>query len=166
MTKFSKETRQQIVRDFAIRHNGQYDPKLFLEEVRSTGETHPAWEWFEWGDDKAAQEYRLWQARSFVKDLRVTFAVEVIGRDAPVRVRSVEMPLVLSPVAGRNTGGGYILVDPGDPGHMREHCRQAADALEAWIRRYKAAAEFAGSVDAVEGQVSALRLASSEDAAA
>jgi hypothetical protein len=34
---FSKSIRQRIVREFAVRHNGQYNPSLFLEEVRQRG---------------------------------------------------------------------------------------------------------------------------------
>lgn len=155
--KLSKEKRQEIVEDFARRHNGQYDPKLFLREVKETGDKHPAFNWFEWDDKKAAGEYQLWQARSFAKDLRVNFTVEEVGREGAVTVRSVEAPAVISPVAGRKDGGGYVSFNPDDPEHIAEHCRQAGVALRSWMRRYEAALiHIDGSTKTIERLASAL----------
>ncbi|WP_201829560.1 hypothetical protein [Microvirga zambiensis] len=144
MTRFTKELRQQIVKEFALRHNGVFNPTLFLEHVRETGPEHPAFEWFEWDQNKAALNYQIEQARSFARDLRVSFTVEEVGRSEPVRVRQAAMPLVLSPMEGRKDGGGYVLVNPDDPAHMIEHCQQAAIALRAWQNRYKSALLHAG----------------------
>lgn len=144
MGNFTKELRQQIVEDFARKHNGQYDPALFLKEVRDTGKTHPAYGWFEWDNKKAANEYNLWQARSFAKDLRISFSVEEVGRGGAVTVKTSEMPMVLSPSSGRKDGGGYVLTDPNDPVHQAEHCHQAAAALRSWLNRYQAALVHAG----------------------
>lgn len=141
---FTKEERQAIVEEFSRRHNGQYSPELFLKEVKDTGESHPAYSWFEWDGKKAAQEYRLWQARSFAKDLRIKFDVEEIGRSGEVTVKTTEMPMVMSPRNTRNDGGGYLLVDPNDPAHKAEHCHQAAAALRSWLKRYGSALIFAG----------------------
>lgn len=139
MTKFTKQQRQQIVEEFARRHNGQYSPFLFLKEVEERGGSHPAHGWFEWSDEKAATEHRLWQARSFANDLRVRFEVEEVCRQGPITVTTLEMPMVLSPVSGRREGGGYVLTDPNDPAHRVEHCSQAAAALRSWLNRYRAA---------------------------
>lgn len=150
-TRFTKELRQKIVEEFSRRHNGQYDPSLFLKEVRETGAEHPAFDWFEWDQSKAAQEHNLWQARSFAKDLRVTFTVEEVTRPGSVKVKTESMPMVLSPAAGRSDGGGYVLVDPNDPAHMAEHCHQAATALRSWLKRYSAAVTHAyGSSKMIE----------------
>lgn len=144
MARFTKDVRQQIVREFALRHNGIFNPTLFLEEVRETGAEHPAYEWFEWDASKAALAYQVEQARNFARDLRVVFTVEEVGRQSSVTVRQVEMPMVLSPIAGRSKGGGYVIVDPEDAEHMQEHCRQAAVALRAWMDRYQAALTHCG----------------------
>lgn len=157
MSKFTKELRQQIVEDFARKHNGQYDPALFLKEVRDTGKTHPAYGWFEWDNKKAANEYNLWQARAFAKDLRIKFEVEEVGRSGSVTVKSVEAPLVISPMAGRGDGGGYVSFDPNSPAHQAEHCHQAAAALRSWLKRYQAALVHAGyGVKSVESIADAL----------
>lgn len=163
----SKETRQEIVREFALRHNGTYNPKLFIDEVRRVGAEHPAFDWFEWNREKAAYEHQLWQAREFARDLRVIFTVEEVGRKNAVRVREVAMPLVMSPTAGRADGGGYVLSDPNDPEHMAEHCRQAAAALRTWFNRYEAALiHSGGSVADVEKAISRLDSVSPQLAAA
>jgi hypothetical protein len=142
--RISREQRQAIVRDFATRHNGVYNPKIFLEEVKKAGADHPAYGWFEWDATKAAKQYRLWQAREFARDLRITFSVDEVGRNGTMTVRTTEMPMVLSPTDGRQDGGGYFLTDPNNPDHMAEHCQQAGVALRAWINRYQAAIMHAG----------------------
>ncbi|MEH3117124.1 MAG: hypothetical protein PGN25_05810 [Methylorubrum populi] len=145
MAGLSKAARQEIVREFAVRHNGHFNPKLFLEEVRHKGKDHPAFGWFEWDRAAAALAYQVEQAREFARDLRVSFTVQVVnGGRRSIQVRETAMPLVLSPVEGRRSGGGYILTDENDPAHMTEHCRQAAMALRAWLSRYRSAAEHAG----------------------
>lgn len=144
MTKFTKELRQQIVEAFAKKHNGLYDPALFLREVKEVGENHPAYGWFEWDTKKAANEFNLWQARAFAKDLRIKFEVEEVGRTGAVTVKTVEAPMVISPTSGRSDGGGYISFDPSNSEHMAEHCRQAGAALRSWLNRYQAALIHAG----------------------
>ena len=145
MAQFTKALRQQIVREFAVRHNGTFNPSLFLDEVRKVGASHPAHAWFDWNRDEAARKWQVEQAREFARDLRVTFKVEEIGRTKAVSVRESVMPLVMSPIAGRAQGGGYMLTNPDDPAHMAEHCAQAAMALRSWLNRYSAALSHAGS---------------------
>lgn len=142
--RFTKSVRQQIVEEFSIRHNGQFDPNLFFQEVRDTGETHPAYGWFQWDKDKAAHAHWIEQAREFARDLKVNFTVQEVGRKEAVTVRQTNMPLVMSPVDGRKNGGGYVLTDPNDPAHVAEHCRQAAVALRSWLSRYDSAVAHAG----------------------
>ncbi len=168
MSRFTKALRQQIVKDFAIKHNGVYNPTLFLEEVRRTGPTHPAYDWFEWDRERAAAQYQVEQARNFARDLRVSFTVQVVnGGRRSIQVRETAMPLVLSPVDGRRSGGGYVLTDENDPSHMTEHCRQAAMALRAWLNRYRSAAGHVGtSVAPIEQIVEDLETAAPQTSAA
>lgn len=166
MMKFTKELRQQIVEEFARRHNGQYSPSLFLKEVKERGDSHPAYWWFEWSEQKAATEHRLWQARAFANDLRVRFEVEQVGRQDPITVTTLEMPMVLSPASGRREGGGYVLTDPNDPAHRAEHCSQAATALRAWLNRYRAAVlQTPYGTKAVEHLADALQAVEARDIA-
>ena len=133
---FSRAHRQAIVEDFCRRHNGLYSPDLFLREVQEMGEDHPAFSWFLWDDEDAANEHRLWQARTFVSDLRIKFSVETVNRKGAIRVLVSEAPYALSPVSSRNSGGGYYVTDLNDPSHIAELTRQAATSLQTWLRRY------------------------------
>ena len=144
MARFTKSIRERIVREFATRHNGNFNPALFLEEVRDAGEKHPAYAWFEWDESKAAQFYQLEQARSFARDLRVTFRIEEVSAPHRIMIKEHAIPMVLSPIDGRRHGGGYFLTDPDDPEHIAEHCRQAARTLGQWLERYAAAIAHAG----------------------
>lgn len=142
MSGFTKDARQRIVREFALKHGGRYEPAEFVAEVRKTGKKHPAWDWFEWSTEKAAQAYWLEQARDFARDLRVVFNVKTVA-GGTTKVRA-EMPMVMSPMVGRSKGGGYVLSNPNDPRHMTEFCRQAASDLSSWLSRYKGALLHAG----------------------
>jgi len=144
VTRFSKELRQQIVRDFAQRNGGIFDAAAFLGEVNQVGESHSAHAWFEWDDTRAARNHRLDQARDFAQGLRVRFEVKTMDRGS-VKVVSTTVPLVLSPVRNRNAGGGYHLTDPNDPAHLAELSRQAAQQLRWFAERFQAAIEFAGA---------------------
>lgn len=163
--RFTKEQRQQIVRDFAVRHNGHFNPRLFLDEVRSGGEDHPAHGWFTWDTAKAAEAHLLWQAREFANGLIVTFSVEEIGRDKTIKVREVTAPFAISPTDTRRKGGGYVVIDPSDPDHMRELCRQAATDLRRWLTRYEAAvSHVGGSATSMRKQLSLLEGSVNTDA--
>lgn len=164
MRKFTRELRQQILDAFTAEHSGNFDPKQFLWVVRSSNGTHPAWAWFEWNDGKAAEEFRLNQARQFVHGLKVKFEVITTERSVGgVTVR--EVPAYLSPVSGRSKGGGYFTVDPDDPEHMQELRDQAATALQTWIIRYGPALEAIGSpLDGLTLLVAQLRPAVTEAA--
>mgnify|MGYP001424824636 CR=1 FL=1 len=142
MTTYTKADRQKILDEFVGRH-GRYDAEAFVREVQSTGERHPAWNWFEWDDNKAASDYRVWQARMFVQGLRVKFEVETIHRGV-TKVVTMTAPAYVSPLSTRNLGGGYEQVDPRNEEHMRELRRQAAAALESFIERHGVALTSSG----------------------
>lgn len=161
MARFSKALRERIVRDFTARHNGRFDPAVFVEEVREAGPSHEAHEWFEWNDVEAAHQYRVEQARAFVQGIRVSFTVEEVSRGR-VTVQERSFPLALSPLGDRRSGGGYIVTDPDDPDCMAELCSQAARDLEAWLGRYSVALVYAGvSVPAIERHVGVLKSSAS-----
>lgn len=143
MARFTKALRQQLVRDFAEKNGGWFDPAAFLSEVRKAGDKHPAYEWFEWDDNKAAHEFRLDQARDFARGLIVSFEVRTTHRGS-MRVVAQSAPLLLSPINGRKGGGGYFITDPNDPSHMMELCLQAAQSMRWFISRYEGALRYAG----------------------
>src|SRR4051812_13261833 len=111
MTGYSAQERQRIVEEFCARHDGRYDPAEFLAEVKARGRRHPAYAWFEFDTEEAAHQHNLWQARMFVRDLKVVFRIEEIRREGTVTVMA-SAPMAISPTAGRPFGGGYYLLDP------------------------------------------------------
>lgn len=143
--RYTKDERQRIIDDFAKAHKGVFDPAIFLKDVERVGKSHPAFGWYEWDDSKAAREYRLWQTRIFVRDLKVQFDVETVGRSGSITVRSTEAPMLLSPLDNRRDGGGYYVLDPKNQDHTTELCRQAGLALRAWLDRYQAALLHTGT---------------------
>lgn len=136
MARFTKALRQQIVEDFARQNNGWFDPKAFVAHVRKAGADHPAFEWFTWDDEAAAEAHRLDQARDFARGLVVKFEVEEIRPRGKVTVVAREAPFAVSPQSTRKSGGGYYLTDPTDADHQAELRRQAATDLGWFLRRY------------------------------
>lgn len=143
MARFTRAIRQQIVREFAEKNGGWFDPARFLSHVEKQGEKHPAWEWFEWDDDNAANEFRIDQARDFARGLVIRFEVQSLHR-GKFKVTEHTVPLAVSPVSGRRGGGGYYITDPNDPAHMAELCYQAAQSLRWFLSRYEGALRYSG----------------------
>jgi hypothetical protein len=164
MARFTKALRQQIIREFAEAHGGVFDPAAFLNAVRAAGEGHPAFEWFEWDDAKAALEYRLDQARDFARGLVVRFEVQEIHR-GKMRIAERSAPLVMSPLGNRRDGGGYIVTDPTDADHMDELRRQAASSLRWYISRYEAVLADVGAMQQFERTLSMLEAVEHREAA-
>lgn len=166
MARFTRAARQQIVRDFAEKNGGWFDATRFLAEVQKKGEAHPAWEWFEWDDDNAANEFRLDQARDFARGLTIRFEIKSVHRGA-FRVTEHTVPLAVSPIGGRRGGGGYFITDPNDPSHMAELCLQAAQSLRWFLSRYEGALKHAGiSISSLERMQTSLESMIPQDEAA
>lgn len=145
--------RQRIVDEYLnATGRNQFVPAEFLDWLEPQ-EGHRAWRLFFGKDDEeAAREYRISLARSFVAGLRISIVVsEVMASRAdhmrlaisePVRVR---LPAFVSPLATRETGGGYIPIDADDGSALRELYEQGANDLARWIERYEGTARLAGA---------------------
>lgn len=140
MARLTRAFRKATIEEF-LKSIGRdtYMPEEFLEWIRKRP-THPAHAFFQWDDVAAAHEHRLDQARDFARGIRILYSEQVIHH-APVRV---SMPQFISPLATRESGGGYIKLDPADPASMELLAEEASRALGAWIRRYEAAAMHRG----------------------
>lgn len=139
MSRLTAKRRQEIVDEYLAQSGAnQYVPDEFVAWL-SEHPDHPAYGWFEWDDGKAADAYRLEQARAFVRDLRISFSVESVGSGGAVKVSNSTMPALISPLDGRRSGGGYVPLRSDDAASMDTYCDEAARALEAWCRRYESA---------------------------
>ena len=108
-----------------------------IEEARKRGS--PLHGFFEWDDSRAAQEYRLDQARHLVRSITVT----VEGNGEPIAVRAFVH------VGSRQE---YMpSVRAMRQSEIREEVvARALAELESWRRRYYNLREFAGVVAAID----------------
>ena len=134
----SKTERAALKVDYMERHGGAWDPAGFLEEVRAANGQHPAWHWFEWDRDTAAEKFLLEQAKEFGRGIYVTVKTEEIVHNE-VKVVSVEVPLTLARTTktGRYTGE-HIQFDPSDEDHLIDMRRQARFRLAEFQRQFGA----------------------------
>jgi len=161
--KYTVALRQEIITEFSSRHGGQYDPALFFDEVSHQGRQHRAHDWFTWNRAEAAREYNLWQARAFAQGVKVSFTVANVGGGS----FTMNAPMVISPMAGRQHGGGYTTLDPENEEHVAELSRQGAAALRSWLARYAFCLQHVGlSVEPFEQAATVLeRVGTSSEAA-
>ena len=150
MAKLTKALRKAILDDFMASNNGWFEPGAFARWVREQGPEHPAYPWFTFDVQKAAEKCWADEARAFVSGLRIKFDVNVIEHGVG-KIISREVPLFVSPKDKRPGGGGYYKNDPTDPEHLAELANQAASDLGWFLRRYAAPLAAVGAdVDALE----------------
>lgn len=146
MAGFSMKQRQAIIDGYlAATGQNQFNPAEFIDWLGGQPD-HEAYPWFFGIDDAAAaREHRIAMARQMASGLRITArVVEPAPASAPVKVSVREFPSMISPMSGRKDGGGYVGFDPHDPSHLSELRRQGAQALRAWLARYRGVAESGG----------------------
>ena len=133
--RYTADERRRIIEEFMSENGGVYDPATFVEAAAS--EQHPAHEWFTWDNDLAGHQYRLAQARQFAKvRVLVEEEHETDMTDGSVTIR---VPLLVSPEAGHDDGGGYIrTVTEDGTAEMRRQALSSGFGLKAWLRRYRA----------------------------
>jgi hypothetical protein len=153
MSGFPKKERQRIIDEYlSVTGRNMFNAGEFIDWLGDNPE-HEAYPWFYGMDDAtAAREYRIALARRMASGLRIVAQVSVAPDQAQVvQFSTREYPAYVSPVSGRKDGGGYVRFDPEAPEHMAELQAQGAQALRAWLDRYRGAAQSAGvDVSAIE----------------
>ncbi len=130
-----KQRRKQIAAELELvarASRGRLDPKRVVAWARANRRSslHSC---FQWNDGKAAEAYRIWQARELI------VSVEVVYRDGKRRQSWV------SPVTFRGRGGYCRLVDVMDDTALRAGLlAQALAELEAVCAKYEDLCELAG----------------------
>lgn len=122
------------------------DKMLHPEEVVKAAKkaTHPLHSLFTWDDGKAAEQWRLMQARMIIRKIKVTNPEDVSRPPTPVYV---------SLNKDKSSGGGYRRSEDivGDE-ELREALRDTAVAeLRGWIKRYRSLLDLAGILDEAVG---------------
>lgn len=146
MAGFPKAERQKIIDDY-LNWTGSnlFNATEFIDWLSGQPD-HQAYDWFfGTSDEEAAREHRIQMARQMANGLRIVAQIS----DAPetantVSVTTREFPAMVSPVAGRKSGGGYEPFHPDDPAMVAELRRQGAQSLRAWLARYRGVAEMGG----------------------
>ena len=122
---------------------GVLSPARVVEEARDPA--NPLHKHFVWEDSAAAHQYRLWQARVLINQVRVTITTVP---DAPV-IRAF-----CSMVSDRrgSDGGAYRQVEVvmADEPMRQELLTQALKELQGWQRRYRHLSELAAIFAAVD----------------
>lgn len=137
------------LRELARKH-GRLTPSLVLKEAQSP--KSPLHSFFEWDDGRAAEAYRLTQARLLIRSVEVTVHTEQIRIKAPVYVRDPD-------ALGHEQG--YIAVP--DIVSDRERCRRAlqeeirrADAHLERAHRIAVEMKLSGDFDAIRAELAGL----------
>jgi hypothetical protein len=128
--KRQSEIAEELKR-LAIEHGGLLQPATVVRAARNPkSPLHTA---FTWDDKKAAQDYRLWQAR----ELLVRFEMVDAGSGEPIN-------LFLSLTSDRPTKAGYRFSKDvlADPDQRREWLLMAIADLESWRTSYAALTEL------------------------
>jgi hypothetical protein len=153
---FPKKERQRIVDEY-LQATGRnmFVPGEFVDWLGDHPD-HEAYPWFYGLDDEtAARQYRIDLARRMASGLRITVQ-EPSTEEHKIVVR--EYPAYVSPVSGRQSGGGYAPFDPRSEVDQAELRRQAAVSLAAWLNRYRGCAENIGlDLSRLEDVAQALR---------
>ena len=121
--------------------SGALTARLVVDDAKAA--ESPLHEAFEWDDSKAADEYRLVQAREIMRGVAV-----VISDDGDDEEKTSRAFVVVT----QNEQDRYesIQVVMKDPAMRQQVLTRALRELEAWERKYRELEEFAGVVKAIE----------------
>lgn len=130
---------EAILRDMAKRNGGTLLPEIVVAEARNP--KHPLHKKFEWNNTKAAQEYRLWQARQLI---RVCVQILPNIKD-PVHV-------FCSLSTDRPTGQGYRVTTEvmSEPERRAQLLQDALFDMNTFVKKYAVLKELAEVFQAMQ----------------
>lgn len=133
------DRRTRIAEELAVlTRRGRLAPKRVVDWARAH-RASALHECFEWNNGKAAEQFRLWQARELI------VSVEVVYLDGKKR------QVYVSPIATRGPRGYHKLVDVMDDKALRsQFLAQALGDLERVCAKYADLTELAGVRAAVQ----------------
>lgn len=137
-----RELVQEELEEIAKENNGVLLPGAVVEYAKDEDtELHSH---FEWDDDKAGHNYRLWQARQLI------VRYNVILPDDKEKEREVQMWISLP--SDRLNGGGYrYTVDVlSEESRRKELLGEAHRQFKFWQRKYKELTELSPVFEAMD----------------
>lgn len=137
----SAEDVVQSLEQIKSNHGGRLETEAVVAAASHKDHTlHP---FFTWDDSEAAQAHRLWQARSLISSVRITYSTETSEEprrvSAFVNIRDANKPHYVSTMDAMSNDNQRKLV-----------VRRAWEELAAFRRRYAELQEFAGLFDIVD----------------
>lgn len=163
---FKKSDKQRLINEYAAETGRN---TLDVAHIREWLKQKPDHEFYDYvfgaSDDKKIEEYEKDRIAGLIRGLRITVKHETV-KDVKVRIKVADYPAYISPMKDRKHGGGYVPFDPSSEVSQQELRLQAAQALAAWLARYRGCVEHVGhDVTPMEQLVHALRGIDDEDAA-
>ena len=120
-------------------NGGLVDPAMVVETAKD--ESNPLHDYFQWDNNKAANQYRLWQARNLIQEIRV---VKIPGQERTIRA-------FVSLERDRGNGGYRKVVDVLSNKQLHaEMLREALEQLEIFKRKYQDLAELTPVFEAIK----------------
>ena len=169
MPRWNARERQRVVDEYLNDSgNNHFQPREFLAWLKERP-GHSLYDVF-YGksDERLATIMREAMVRHWISGCRLTVNY-TDPTSTSVNVVVTEQPAYISAVAGRKAGGGYTRNDPSDPEAQAELARQAASALDSWLRRFRGIAITSGidttAIDTIVASLTAVGM-SAETAAA
>lgn len=132
---------RELVR-LAGRNRGQLRPRAVVDAARDP--KNPLHDQFEWSDTKAAEQYRLWQARELI-----SVCVEMIPNPEG---EIITVRKFVSLKSDRRTDGGYRLVTAitGDAELHQEMLEQFRVEARLFAERYRNLKEAIAVIQAID----------------
>ena len=126
--RFTKNDRQAIIDDYLNKTGrNSYVPSEFIQWLRDKPDHKVYDTFFGTSDAEMADKHRENLARNLASGLRITIKVSELPMPQntdSIKVETVTVPSMVSPINSRANGGGYIAVDVQDTNTMHELCKR------------------------------------------
>ena len=150
--RYTNDERWEIMRVHMDTHgNGELNTVEFLDAASDPA--HPAHDYFEWDDSKAAHSHRIQQVRQF---FHVVIDKEDVKLASSDEVTFTVMPAVVSPLASRNSDNPVYIPADTPEGHAAI-CEEFAKMNEDWLNRRRGILTKR-QITAVEKAIASLRV--------
>ena len=142
-------TAQDILQKLAQEH-GQLTPEIVIDYA--SPQNSPLHKFFQWDDSKAAELYRLEQARGLIRRIKVEYVTE---ETKTVTVRAYhcitpEIPTIDEDGEEQTNRGVYVPLETAMSDYRSQLMAQCKRDMDGFKRKYAALKEVASVIDAMD----------------
>jgi hypothetical protein len=142
-------TAQDILQKLAQEH-GQLTPEIVIDYA--SPQDSPLHKFFQWDDSKAAELYRLEQARGLIRRIKVEYVTE---ETKTVTVRAYhciapEIPMIDEDGEEQTNRGVYVPLETAMSDYRSQLMAQCKRDMDGFKRKYAALKEVASVIDAMD----------------